>query len=63
MTDAEKAALQPQGTALWVALERSVLNRHTVMKRVIKPLYGQRDGTEDPEEYLEDIEYAVQARA
>jgi hypothetical protein len=26
----------------------------------IKPFFGRRDGTEDPEEYLEDIEYAVE---
>ncbi|GIC88737.1 uncharacterized protein Aud_005135 [Aspergillus udagawae] len=26
----------------------------------IKPFFGRRDGTEDPEEYPEDIEYAVE---
>lgn len=29
-------------------------------KSNINPFFGRRDGTEDPEEYLEDIEYAVE---
>ena len=37
-----------------------VIQRINMTKSNINPFFGRRDGTEDPEEYLEDVEYAVE---